>query len=150
MRRMTFIASVALAASLASAAAALPSQPKIHPAGIPKDAVMISPCIQRMGEHWANRKNLPTGPIYGTWHDKPVFTEIVVSVKQLQDGFNWLNIRALPGYTIDHVDFEFEPHGHAGFAVPDYNIHAYYVSPAVQATICPNGKRRASTTVKES
>jgi hypothetical protein len=97
-----------------------------------------------MGEHWANRRNLPTGPIYGTWEGKPIFTEIVVSVKQLQQGFNWTNIHALPGYTIDHVDFEFEPHGHAGFEVPDYNIHAYYVSPATQARICPNGKPRAS------
>jgi hypothetical protein len=64
--------------------------------------------------------------------------------KKAECGFSWTNIHALPGYTIDHVDFEFEPHGHAGFEVPDYNIHAYYVSPAVQATICPNGKPRAS------
>jgi hypothetical protein len=128
----------------AAAATVLAAQPQTHPVGIPKDAVMISQCIQRMGEHWANRKHLPTGPIYGAWQGKPVFTEIVVSVKQLQQGFNSLNIRALPGYTIDHIDFEFEPHGHAGFAVPDYNIHAYYVSPAVQNTICPNGKPRAA------
>ena len=33
----------------------------------------------------------------------------------------------------------FEPHGHHGFPVPHYDIHAYYVSPAIQATICPNG-----------
>ncbi|MBV8722096.1 MAG: hypothetical protein JO277_08100, partial [Candidatus Eremiobacteraeota bacterium] len=42
-------------------------------------------------------------------------------------------------YHIDHVDFAFEPHGHEGLPVPHYDIHAYYVSPAVQATICPNG-----------
>ena len=117
----------------------LPPQPKVHPAGIPKDAVMVSPCIATMGEHWIALKNAPMGPIYGTWQGKPVFTEIMVTLKQLQQGFSYANIRALPGYTIDHVDFAFEPHGHEGLPVPHYDVHAYYVSPAAQANICPNG-----------
>jgi hypothetical protein len=134
----------ALAAAFARAAAApsepmLPPQPATHPAGIPADAVMLSPCVATMGEHWANLKNLPLGPIYGVWQGKPVFTEIMVSVKQLQEGFSYADIHALPGYTIDHIDFAYEPHGHAGFPVPHYDLHAYYVSPAVQATICPHG-----------
>ncbi len=134
----------ALAASLARVAAApsepmLPPQPAVRPAGIPADAVMVSPCIATMGEHWANLKDLPLGPIYGVWQGKPVFTEMMVSVKQLQQGFSYANIHALPGYTIDHIDFEYEPNGHQGFAVPHYDLHAYYVSPAVQATICPHG-----------
>jgi hypothetical protein len=117
----------------------LPPQPKVHPAGIPKDAVMVSPCIATMGEHWINLKDAPLGPIYGVWQGKPVFTEIMVSQKQLQQGFSYANIRALPGYKIDHVDFEFEPHGHEGLPIPHYDVHAYYVSPAEQAKICPNG-----------
>ena len=117
----------------------LPPQPAVHPAGIPADAVLVSPCVATMGEHWVNIKNSPTGPIYGVWHDKPVFTEIMVTVKQLEEGFSWANIRALPGYTIDHVDFKYEPNGHPGLAVPHYDLHAYYVSPAAQASICPNG-----------
>lgn len=117
----------------------LPPQPAVHPAGIPADAMLVSPCIATMGEHWANPKNLPVGPIYGVWQGKPVFTEIMVSVQQLQQGFSYANIHALPGYTIDHIDFKFEPNGHAGFPVPHYDLHAYYVSPAVQATICPDG-----------
>lgn len=117
----------------------LPPQPKTHPAGIPADAVLVSPCIAGMGEHWVALKNMPMGPIYGTWQGKPVFTELMVTVKQLQDGFSYANIRALPGYTVDHVDFRYEPNGHAGLPVPHYDLHAYYVSPAVQATICPNG-----------
>jgi hypothetical protein len=117
----------------------LPPQPTVHPAGIPKDAVLVSPCIATMGEHWANLKNLPVGPIYGVWQGKPVFTEIMVSVKQLEQGFSWANIHALPGYKIDHVDFEFEPHGHQGFPVPHYDLHAYYVSVADQMKICPSG-----------
>ncbi len=117
----------------------LPPQPKVHPAGIPADAILVSPCIATMGEHWANPKKLPIGPIYGVWKGKPVFTEIMVTVAQLEKGFSYANVRALPGYTIDHVDFKYEPHGHPGLPVPHYDLHAYYVSPAVQATICPDG-----------
>lgn len=117
----------------------LPPQPAERPAGIPADAMMVSPCVATMGEHWANVKNLPTGPIYGVWQGKPVFTEIMVSVADLQKGFSYADIRALPGYTIDHINLEFEPNGHAGLPVPHYDLHAYYVTPAVEATICPNG-----------
>lgn len=117
----------------------LPPQPKVHPAGIPQSAVLVSPCIATMGEHWATLKNLPTGPIYGVWNGKPVFSEIMVSVSQLKDGFSYANLGALPGYHIDHVDFEYEPHGHEGFPVPHYDLHAYYVTAAQQAKICPNG-----------
>ena len=123
----------------ATAPPPLPPQPKVRPAGIPADALLVSPCIATMGEHWANPRNLPIGPIYGVWRGKPVFTEIMVSLKDLNRGFSRMNIRALPGYAIDHVDFEFEPHGHEGFPVPHYDVHAYYISSAAQAKICPNG-----------
>ncbi|HVA28113.1 MAG TPA: hypothetical protein VNF68_08030 [Candidatus Baltobacteraceae bacterium] len=136
---LALVWSAALIVPAAASPPALPPQPKVHPAGIPADALMLSPCIASMGEHWANPKNLPTGPIYGVWQGKPVFSEIMVSVKQLDHGFSWDNLRALPGYTIDHVNFEFEPHGHAGFPVPHYDVHAYYVSPAAEAKICPKG-----------
>lgn len=133
----------ALAATALSAGAApepgLPPQPATRPAGVPADALMVSPCIATMGEHWANLKNLPLGPIYGVWNGKLVFTEIMVSVKDLEKGFSYSNIRALPDHTIDHIDFAFEPNGHAGFPVPHYDLHAYYVSPAEEAAICPDG-----------
>jgi hypothetical protein len=122
-----------------AAAPSLPPQPATRPAGIPSDAMLVSPCVATMGEHWANLKNLPLGPIYGVWQGKPVFTEIMVSVQQLQQGFSYADIHALPGYTIDHIDVSFEPHGHEGYPIPHYDIHAYYVSPALQAAICPNG-----------
>lgn len=127
------------AASAAPDAPALPPQPAVHPAGIPMDALLVSPCIATMGEHWANPKNLPMGPIYGTWQGKPVFTEIMVPLTTLQQGFSYAGIRALPGYAIDHVDIAFEPTGHEGLPVPHYDVHAYYVSPMVQKTICPDG-----------
>jgi hypothetical protein len=128
-----------LAPALPASAQQLPPQPAVHPAGIPSDAVLVSPCIQTMGEHWAVLKNLPTGPIYGVWQGKPVFTEIMVSVAELEKGFSWANVRALPGYTIDHMDFKYEPKGHPGYPVPHYDVHLYYVSPAEQAQICPDG-----------
>lgn len=126
-------------ASASADAPMLPPQPAVHPAGIPADAVLVSPCIATMGEHWATLKNLPLGPIYGVWNGKPVFTEIMVSAKQLQQGFSYADLRALSGYTIDHIDVNYEPNGHPGFSIAHYDIHAYYVSPAIQATICPNG-----------
>lgn len=116
----------------------LPPQPAVHPAGIPADYLLVSPCIATMGEHWANIKNM-NAPIYGTWQGKPIFTEIMVPLTQLEQGFSYANLRPLPGYTIDHVDFEFEPHGHPGMPVPHYDLHAYYITAAMQATICPDG-----------
>ncbi len=145
MRSLVFIFALTLGATATLSAPAksdeltLPPQPKIHPAGIPANALLVSPCIATMGEHWANPKDLPMGPIYGTWQGKPVFTEMMITVSQLQQGFSYANIHALPGYTIDHIDFEFEPHGHPGLPVPHYDLHAYYVSPAVQKAICPDG-----------
>ena len=100
---------------------------------------MVSPCVATMGEHWANLKNLPLGPIYGVYRGRPVFSGIMISQKQLARGFSYDNLHALPGYRIDHVDIEFEPHGHEGFPIPHYDIHAYYVTTAQQAAICPNG-----------
>lgn len=125
--------------SAAAIAQQLPPQPKVRPAGIPQDAVMVSPCVASMGEHWAALKNLPTGPIYGVYQGKPIFSEIMVTKDQLDKGFSYDNLRPLPGYKIDHVNVNFEPNGHEGLPVPHYDIHAYYVSYAEQAKICPGG-----------
>ena len=135
MHRAVAILSFLAASAMSAVAFAAP----VHPAGIPADAVMLSPCIQTMGEHWGALKNMPTGPIYGVWNGKPVFSEIMLSVAQLKKGISYANLRALPGYTIDHVDLEYEPHGHAGFPVPHYDVHAYYITRAAQMKICPNG-----------
>src|SRR5581483_2978493 len=89
MRFLTFFAflcAVAFAAGRAGAQGSsppqmqLPPQPAVHPAGIPADAVLVSPCIATMGEHWVNPKDMPMGPIYGVWQGKPVFTELMVPV----------------------------------------------------------------------
>lgn len=137
---------LALASSLAAVAAAagppgLPPQPKVRPAGIPADALLVSPCVKGMGEHWANLKNLPFGPIYGVYQGKPVFSEVMIDQKSFAAGKTYLDVlRPLPGYKIDHVDIEFVPYGHAGYAIPHYDVHAYYVAHPVHVAYCPNGE----------
>ncbi|MGH7738071.1 MAG: hypothetical protein ACREMP_09435 [Candidatus Tyrphobacter sp.] len=141
-RSLIYTAAFALAAGACALGAsphmALPPQPHVRPAGMPAGYVMVSPCIRTMGEHWANPSNM-NAPIYGTWHGRIVFTEMMWPLTQLRRGVSYANLRALPGYHIDHIDFEFEPHGHEGMEVPHYDLHAYYVSPAQEARICPNG-----------
>ncbi|HLI97839.1 MAG TPA: hypothetical protein VKT72_17350 [Candidatus Baltobacteraceae bacterium] len=122
----------------------LPPQPKVRPAGIPAGFVMVSPCVQGMGEHWANLKTamLPNGamgPIYGSYQGKAIFSEVMVPVTTFQKGFNYYNLTALPGYHIDHINIEYHPHGHQGMPIPHYDIHAYYISHAAQLKVCPNG-----------
>jgi hypothetical protein len=116
----------------------LPPQPKVRPAGIPTAYVMVSPCVQGMGEHWANPKNL-TAPIYGTYQGKVIFSEIMVPLKTLNTGFNYPNLRPVAGHTIDHVSIEYHPKGHEGMPIPHYDIHAYYISYAQQTSLCPKG-----------
>lgn len=141
---LTFVL-VALSGSSVSAAPGapqLPPQPKVHPAGIPADALMVSPCISAMGEHWANPKNLPFGPIYGVYGGKPVFSEVMIDKKAFASGKSYVEtLKPLPGYSIDHVDIEYVPYGHAGYPIPHYDVHAYYVSHAVHSAYCRNGQR---------
>jgi hypothetical protein len=117
----------------------LPPQPKVHPAGIPANYVLVSPCIPTMGEHWANLKNpIRGGTIYGTYQGKPVFTEIMLTQKDFTAGKNFDDVlKPLPGYAIDHVDIDFLPHGHPGMRFAHYDIHAYYVPHSVHMKFCP-------------
>ena len=120
----------------------LPPQPKTRPAGMPADALLVSPCVMGMGSHWANPKNLPFGPIYGSYAGKAVFTEIMIDQKAFAAGKTYLDqLKPLPGYTIDHVDVEFVPYGHEGYPIPHYDVHAYYVPHAVHVKYCPSGVR---------
>jgi hypothetical protein len=102
-----------------------------HPAGLPKDVQPVSGCIPTMGYHYANPKNLPFGPIYGWYNGTPMFTEIMVTPKQWASGSSWNEqLKPLPGYHVDHVDIWWEAHGHPGFPVPHYDLHAWYVTHA--------------------
>jgi hypothetical protein len=124
----------------ALAAPALPPQPSTRPAGMPAGAVKISPCVATMGEHWANPRDLPFGPIYGVYNGKIVFTEVMIDQKSFARGKGWRDIlHPLPGHRIDHVDIAFNPHGHEGYPVPHYDVHAYYVAHSVHQAYCRNG-----------
>lgn len=149
-KRLAFLV-VATTLTMTSAMAAppsggmqLPPQPKVRPAGIPAGFVMVSPCVQGMGEHWINLKSgmLPNGvmgPIYGSENGKAIFSEVMVPVTTFQKGFNYRDLKPLPGYKIDHVDVEYHPHGHEGMPIPHYDIHAYYVGHAEHLAYCPSG-----------
>lgn len=144
-----FVFSLAISTTFAVAATPqampqLPPQPKVRPSGIPSGFVMVSPCVQGMGEHWVNPKTVmlaggAMGPIYGSYRGKAIFSEVMVPVKTFQKGFNYRRLSALPGYTINHVDVEYHPKGHEGMMIPHYDIHAYYVSHAAHMKMCPNG-----------
>ena len=125
---------------IAAAAPALPPQPAHRPAGMPAGVLKISPCVATMGEQWANPRNLPFGPIYGVYNGKIVFTEVMIDQKSFARGKGWADVlHPLPGHHIDHVDIAFNPHGHEGYPIPHYDVHAYYVPHAVHAAYCPNG-----------
>lgn len=132
------VAFTAGAASAAPPAMQLPPQPKVHPAGIPANYMLVSPCIRGMGDHWANLKDM-NAPIYGTDGKNVVFSEIMVPLKTLNAGFNYPALGALPGHSINHVAIEFHPKGHEGMPVPHYDVHAYFITPAARKAICPNG-----------
>ena len=147
LRRFAFVAWVLACcatvgpATAAPAAPQLPPQPKTRPAGIPANALLVSPCIKGMGEHWANPKYLPFGPIYGVYDGKPVFSEVMIDKKAFASGKSYREaLKPLPGYAIDHVDIEYVPYGHAGYPIPHYDIHAYYVSHVTHMAYCPTGE----------
>ncbi len=146
VRTLALIAAFASVAAGAAAAAPpgappLPPQPKVRPAGIPAGALLVSPCVKGMGEHWANPKDLPFGPIYGVYQGKPVFSEVMIDKKSFAAGKTYYNVlKPLPGYAIDHVDIEYVPYGHAGYPIPHYDVHAYYVAHSIHEAFCPTGE----------
>ena len=130
----------AFSAGTAPGGMQMPPQPKVRPAWMPAGAIRLSPCVQGMGEHWARPNTLPFGPIYGSMNGKRVFTEVMIAQGDFASGKSFRNaLKPLPGTTIDHVDIEFEPHGHPGFPVPHYDVHAYFVAHAAHQAYCANG-----------
>lgn len=119
---------------------------KPHPKGLPADVQPMMGCIPAMGFHYVDPKNAPFGPIYGYYQGKPIFTEIMIAASKLTAGTSWDDeLKPLPGYKIDHVDIWWEPHGHPGYLVPHYDIHAWYIPHAAHMTFCGNtsGKKPA-------
>jgi hypothetical protein len=135
------LASVATAAGPPAGMPPLPPQPKVHPAGIPANYIMVSPCIVGMGQHWADLKaGIHGTTVYGSYEGKPVFTEIMLLPKDFAQGKSFEDVlKPLPGYQINHVDIEYLPHGHPGMPYAHYDIHGYYVPHAVHQQFCPGG-----------
>src|ERR1700687_2490791 len=80
-----------------------------RPAGLPADVVPINGCIPTMGYHYSNPKNLPFGPIYGSYNGQLTFTEVMIDQKAFNKGSSWTEeLKPLPGHTIDHVDVWYE------------------------------------------
>lgn len=118
--------------------------PKGHPSVMPAGTVPVSGCIPTMGYHYAKTSNFPFGPIYGYYNGKATFTEVMVDKSLFAKGSNWDEVlKPLPGYKIDHVDIWYESHGHPGYTIPHYDIHAWYIPHSQHMTFCGNtsGKR---------
>ena len=117
-----------------------------HPAGLPADVIAYGGCIPSMGYHYAEPGKAPFGLIYGWYNGQPIFTEIMVPKSAFEQGKSWDEVlKPLPGHEIDHVDIWYEAHGHPGYMVPHYDIHAWYVKHDVHMTYCGNtsGKKPA-------
>jgi hypothetical protein len=113
-----------------------------HPAVMPADTIGVGGCIPTMGYHYVAPKNNPRGPIYGFYQGKATFTEVMLTNAELLKA-DWNDqLKPLPGNAIDHVDIWYEPHGHPGYEVPHFDIHAWYVPHAVHMKYCgASGKR---------
>lgn len=118
---------------------------------LPAGAIKISEAVPAMGEHWANPKDLPLGPIYLVWQGKVIGVEYMFTLAMLNAS---PNRRAAPdskltlrydtpnlmlfGQKIDHLTISYMPDGHDGFKVPHYDYHFYFVSPADRYKIVLN------------
>lgn len=105
---------------------------KLPPASsLTPDIVQLSPVVPGMGEHWANPKDMPLGPIYGVHKGKLIFFEFMISQEDFNKGMSFVDLKSKikqPLPPVDHVDIDWEPAGHEGFPVPHYDIHLYFVS----------------------
>ena len=123
-------------ASAPAKAGSLEGLPSVR--SLPEGVVQVSPVVPGMGEHWANPKDLPFGPIYCVIEGKVTCMEYMISQEDFQAGKSWTELQPwFEGATqpaIDHMEFNFEPNGHEGYEVPHYDVHMYFVSPEIRQT----------------
>ncbi len=145
MTNRTTAAALGLLCWLAAAAGPATAQPAGGRAGVdpalaglptvarlPAGTVRISPVVPGMGEHWANPKDLPLGPIYCVIQRRIVCAEFMIAQEDFERGRSFPVLEAplrkgrrLP--PLDHLDVGFQAHGHAGFEVPHYDLHMYFI-----------------------
>jgi hypothetical protein len=101
-------------------------------ADLPPGTIKVSPPVPGMGEHWANPKDLPLGPIYCVMNGKVICAEFMIQQDALISGKSFERLRlgmadTLP--SVDHLEVTFMPHGHEGYEAPHYDLHMYFVPP---------------------
>lgn len=105
-----------------------PKSSTVNVAILPKGTIKLTPPIPQMGEHWANPKDMPLGPIYGVYNGKLVFFEYMPA-KDLDKTIHDVPGNLVPLPTkIDHFDIDWNPKGHEGYEVPHYDMHLYFIS----------------------
>lgn len=120
----------------ASPAAGLEHLPAVD--RLPDGVIQVSPFIPGMGEHWADPKNLPFGPIYCVMDGRVTCMEYMISQADFAAGKSfellrpWFDGAGQPA--IDHMEFGFMETGHEGYEVPHYDVHMYFVAPEVRQT----------------
>lgn len=106
---------------------------------LPNGTIQLDPnVVPAMGEHWANPKQMPNGPIYGVYNGKLVFLEYMFAQNDFVKGVNHTNLdgmKGLPSPSVVQSDVEFQPHGHPGFDIPHYDLHHYFISDEEQHKI---------------
>ncbi len=123
-------------ASAKSSAGGLEGLPSAE--SLPEGVVQVSPVVPGMGEHWANPKDLPFGPIYCVMNGRVTCMEFMIAQADFTAGKSfellrpWFDGAKQPA--VDHMEFNFEPHGHEGYEVPHYDVHMYFVSPETRQT----------------
>lgn len=113
---------------------------EVYVLALPKGSIQISPVVPAMGEHWANPQagDLPTGPIYGVYENRLVFLEYMIAQDDFVNGKNHVNLegmKGVPSPAVVQMDIEYQAHGHEGFEVPHYDIHAYFITDEEQQKI---------------
>lgn len=111
---------------------------------LPKEAVKLSEVVPEMGEHWAIPKDFPFGPIYLAYQGKVIGIEYMMLEKDLESNPITLPNGEVLGKTftmstlgqrLDHVELTYMPMGHAGYLVPHYDVHMYFVTKEEQSKI---------------
>lgn len=103
---------------------------------LPEGTIKISEVVPGMGEHWANPKDLPLGPIYCVVEGKVVCLEFMIAQKDLAAGKSWPDLHGIKGLpAVDHVNLGFLPNGHEGYEVPHYDVHLYFLPLAQMAEV---------------
>jgi hypothetical protein len=101
---------------------------------LPSGVVQISPHVPGMGEHWADPRDLPLGPIYCVMEGRVTCMEFMIAQQDLQSGRSFEQLQpwvldGVPQPSVDHMNLDFMPQGHPGFDVPHYDVHMYFVPP---------------------